>query len=299
MLLLRGFIIGDYCVDEMNCSVCNQPLSHLLTYENMPARAQMLHDTPIEDSVTLDLCQCRGCGLVQLINEPVEYWREQIRTDNTKMNKRIQIIGENMDFVSCNYLEHQPDPNEYLRQFEGFGIVEVPNFDMILEKRLFAEIMLDHLLYFTEDTLRFTLQYNGFTVCKITPVWDNYILSAMVVRRNDLQLSPFIEQQAILQQAIDEYISQYNRVAIYGASHEALAYIALLKPRVDFVVDDAQFKQGKYSPVGGLRIYSPEHLKNADAVIIMGAGYSDEIAKKLDFDGRVAIMRDWGVEVVK
>ena len=36
-----------------------------------------------------------------------------------------------------------------------------------------------------------------------------------------------------------------------------------------------------------------------DAVIIMGAGYSDEIANNLDFDGCVAIMRDWGLEVVK
>jgi hypothetical protein len=212
---------------------------------------------------------------------------------------------------------------------DGMGVIEVQNFDMILEKRLFAEIMLDHLLYFTEDTLRFTLQYNGFTVCQIRPVWDEYILQAMVVKRNDLQLSPFVEQQAILKRALDEYISKHGRVAIYGASHEALAYIAMLQPRVEFIVDDSPMKQGKYSPVGGLRILDPmalnyripimrdispfirsefdaDDVSNAteitdppDAVIIMGAGYSDEIAKTLEFDGSVAIMRDWGVEVIK
>src|SRR5512133_198637 len=111
----------------MNCRVCNQPISHLLTYENMPARAQMLSDEPIEDSVTLDLCQCRGCGLVQLINDPVEYWQTPIRTSNPKMDERIQTISEGMDFVSCNVLEHQPDPNKYLEQFEGVGVIEVPN----------------------------------------------------------------------------------------------------------------------------------------------------------------------------
>ena len=299
----------------MNCRVCNQPLSHLLTYENMPAMAQHLSDTPEEHTVTLDLCQCRGCGLVQLTNEPVEYWREQIRTDNAKMKARIETLKEGMDFVSLNYLEHTPNPNEYLSQLDGVGVIEVPNFDMILEKRLFAEIMLDHLLYFTEDTLRFTLQYNGFTVCSIKPVWNEYILSAMVVKRNDLQLSPFIEQQAILKRALDEYISEHGRIAIYGASHEALAYIAMLQPKVEFIVDDAPFKQGKYSPVGGLFIYPPlaintsceAHNENGDvykrhkpdAVIIMGAGYSDEIANTLEFDGSVAIMRDWGVEVIK
>jgi hypothetical protein len=284
----------------MTCRVCNQPLSHLLTYENMPAMAQHLSDTPEEHTVTLDLCQCRGCGLVQLANEPVDYWQTPIRTNNAKMNQRIEALKEGMDFISCNHLEHVPNPNQYLQSFAGMGIIEVPNFDMILEKRMFAEIMLDHLMYFTEDTLRFTLQYNGFTVCSIKPVWDEYILSAMVVKRNDLQLSPFIEQQAILKRALDEYISKHGRVAIYGASHQAFAYIAMLQPEVVFVVDDAPFKQNRYTPTGNLPIYNNlALLEGVDAVIIMGAGYSDEIAKTLEFDGSVAIMRDWGVEVIK
>jgi hypothetical protein len=283
----------------MNCRVCNQPLSHLLTYENMPARAQELSDTPIEDCVTLDLCQCRGCGLVQLTNEPVEYWQTPIRTDYASMTERIETLSEGMDFVSCNILEHQPNPNEYLAQLEGFGVIEVPNFDMTLQKRLFAEIMLDHLLYFTENTLRFTMTYNGFEVLEVKSVWNDYILSALVRKREPLCLSPFSEQQAKLKVNLDSYISKHGKVAIYGASHQAFAYIALLQPAVEFVVDDAHFKQGRFTPVGNLPIYNKLALRDADAVIIMGAGYSDEIAKTLEFDGSVAIMRDWGVEVIK
>ena len=283
----------------MTCRVCNQPLSHLLTYENMPARAQNLSETPEEHTVTLDLCQCRGCGLVQLINEPVSYWQSQIRTDSPSMLERIRKLQEGMDFISCNYLEHVPFPNLYLEQFNGVGVIEVPNFNMILEKRLFSEIMLDHLLYFTEDTLRFTMQYNGFEVLEIKSVWNDYILSAIVRRRKQLCLSPFLEQQAHIKHLLDEYISKYEHVAIYGASHEAFAYIALLKPDVCFVVDGSEMKQNRYTPVGGLSILSPDNIGYADAVIIMGAGYSDEIANNLDFDGHVAIMRDWGLEVVK
>ena len=103
-------------------------------------------------------------------------------------------------------------------------------------------------------------------------------------------------------------------MAIYGASHQAFAYIAMLHPKIAFVVDDSPLKQGRYTPVGGLLIHSPDYLKGVmvlssnvfpkyvsevDAVIIMGGGYSDIIAKKLQFDGGVAIMRSWGVEVVK
>lgn len=261
--------------------------------------AQQLSEVPEEKTVTLDLCQCRGCGLTQLINEPVEYWQTPIRTDYASMQKRIDDMNEGMDFVSCNNLEHQPNPNEYLMQFEGIGIIEVPNFDMILQKRLFAEIMLDHLLYFTRDTLRFILTYNGFDVIEIKSVWQDYILSATAKKRDELQLSPFREQQDKLKANLDDYILHHGRVAIYGASHQALAYIAMLKPEVQFVVDDAPFKQNRFTPVGNLPIYNLTALQDADAVIIMGAGYSDEMAKNLNFDGSVAIMRDWGVEVIK
>ena len=279
----------------MNCRVCGQVLSLLTEFDNMPTMAQHLSVTSEEHKITLNLCQCDGCGLVQLSNYPVLYWREEIRTDNT----RIKELSKGMDFVSCNRLEHIPNPNEYLKQFNGRGVIEVPNFNMIYAKSMFAEIMLDHLLYFTEDTLRFTLQYNGFDVLSIEPVWDYYILSARVVRRKSLLMGGFKIQEAILSFALDEYISKYDHVAIYGASHQAFAYIAMLHPNISFVVDDSLLKQGKYTPAGSLMIYSPKHLKNADAVVIMGGGYSDIIAKKLDFEGGVAIMRSWGVEVVK
>lgn len=279
----------------MNCRVCNQPLSHLLTYENMPGRAQNLHDTPIDDSVTLDLCQCRGCGLVQLANEPVSYWREQIRTDT----KRVKELSEGVDFVSCNYLEHVPNPNEYLAQFDGRGVVEVPNFDMILRESLFAEIMLDHLMYFATDTLRFTLQYNGFEVVRIAPTFHDYVLSALVERRMPYCLWEFDEAQKELKCELDSFISRYGSVVIYGASHQAFAIIAMCKPAVDFVIDDAPFKQGKYTPVGGIPIVNRSFLEGADAVIVIGGGYSDEILQGLKFDGGVAVVRPSGLEVIK
>ena len=283
----------------MLCRVCGQLISIRESFRGMPAMAQHLSVTSEEHTETLDLCQCDGCGLVQLSNYPVPYWQEEIRTDNS----RIMELSKGNDFVSCNRLEHMPNPNVYLRQFNGRGIIEVPNFNMIYSKSMFAEIMLDHLLYFTEDTLRFTLQYNGFEVISIEPVWDYYILSAQVRRRELMDVTRFKMNMSILKIQLDEYISKYEHVAIYGASHQAFAYIATLQPKVDFIVDDSELKQFHYSPVGGLFIYPPEVLRlkkfECDAVVIMGAGYSDIIADNLIFDGGVAIMRDWGVEVVR
>ena len=66
------------------CIACGAPLweTPLLTLDNMPASAQHM---PGADSVdkdqglTLDLCQCTGCGLVQFDCEPVDYYRDVIR----------------------------------------------------------------------------------------------------------------------------------------------------------------------------------------------------------------------------
>ena len=48
----------------------------------MPSAAQHLPDVnnlKDDESVTLEVFQCSGCGLVQLSNKPVDYYREVIR----------------------------------------------------------------------------------------------------------------------------------------------------------------------------------------------------------------------------
>ena len=52
------------------------------TLDNMPACAQHMPDAnglADDQGLTLDLCQCMGCGLVQFDCEPVEYYRDVIR----------------------------------------------------------------------------------------------------------------------------------------------------------------------------------------------------------------------------
>ena len=52
------------------CIACGAPLweTPLLTLDNMPASAQHMPDAEhvgADKGLTLDLCQCSGCGLVQ------------------------------------------------------------------------------------------------------------------------------------------------------------------------------------------------------------------------------------------
>lgn len=66
------------------CIACGAPLweTPLLTLDNMPASAQHMPDAEgvkTDEGLTLDLCQCAGCGLVQFDCEPVDYYRDVIR----------------------------------------------------------------------------------------------------------------------------------------------------------------------------------------------------------------------------
>lgn len=67
-----------------HCIACGHSLGDrpLMTLDNMPASAQNIPDgTQVKEDrgITLDLCQCPSCGLVQFDCEPVDYYRDVIR----------------------------------------------------------------------------------------------------------------------------------------------------------------------------------------------------------------------------
>jgi SAM-dependent methyltransferase len=371
------------------CRVCARALFDrpLLRYANMPRVAQFLPDASTVGSDTgLDLAirQCSGCGLVQLADEPVAYYKDVIRavglseeirayraTQFRAFVERFSLRGKTLVEVGCgrgdylamlrdagvdavglehsaasveacraaglrvaqgfldrpgdaiegapfaafaifNFLEHLPDPNGTLAAIhgnladDGVGLVEVPNFDMMLRENQFAEFMSDHLLYFTAGTLTTTLSINGFEVLECTEEWHQYILSAVVRKRRPLDLAAFQAQQARLREEMHAYLRRFGpkRVAIWGAGHQALALISLLDvaAAIRYVVDSAPFKQGRFTPATHLPIVAPSALDTdpVDAVIVIAAGYSDEVARiirsRFAPTLQVAIWRESGLE---
>jgi SAM-dependent methyltransferase len=410
----------DDFITTNKCRVCGHKFFEepLLRYKNMPKAAQFLPDAVSlknDKGVDLDVCQCSECGLVQLSNPPVPYYREVIRASavseemknfrkkqfsdfvNRYSLKRKKIIetgcgkGEflsimqefaaesyglefskqsvaeckknglkvfsgfvgNADykisnspfdaFFTLNFLEHLPEPNSFLRGIynnltnDGIGLIEVPNFDMILQKKLFSEFIGDHLFYFTKETLSSTLLLNGFEIVNCKVEWYDYIISAVVrpvrnyqkkagkvewakdtevakisnvvKKKKKTDLSDFQSYQSKLKNEIEKYLSLFKnkKVAIWGASHQALAIISLLNlsGKIVYVVDSASFKQGKFTPATHIPIVSQDKLYSepVDAIIVMAAGYSDEVAniikQKFDKNINISILRDFGLEIIK
>lgn len=336
--------------------------------------------------VNIEVCQCSGCGLVQLSNDPVPYYREVIRasafseemkafrmkqfanfiTKHSLSGKKVIEIGcgrgeylsliqqldvdvygieyseqsaiecarnglnvkkgfiEHTDyeienapfdaFFILNYLEHLPNPNTALRGLwknlndGAVGLVEVPNFDMIVQKGLFSEFIADHLFYFTKETLNFVLFQNGFEIIECKTIWKDYIISASVEKRKKLDITRFYTQKINLERELKQFLNNFRdkSVAIWGAGHQAFTVIALtgISLKIKYIIDSAKFKHGKYSPITHIPIVPPKALISdpVSAVIIMAAGYSDEvkniIRNRYSVDLELAILRDFGLEIV-
>lgn len=115
------------------CIACGAPLweTPLLTLDNMPSSAQHMPDADnvAEDKgLTLDLCQCMGCGLVQFDCEPVDYYRDVIRAGGFSKTmvdlRRYQYkhLIETYHLEGKKFLEVGCGQGEFLKVLEEFPV---------------------------------------------------------------------------------------------------------------------------------------------------------------------------------
>ncbi|ADZ83436.1 class I SAM-dependent methyltransferase [Cellulosilyticum lentocellum] len=218
-------------------------------------------------------------------------------------------------FLSFNFLEHQPNPNGMLQGIhenlvdEGVGIITVPSFEYFIENDSFYEFIRDHIAYYTEETLTFLLQKNGFQIVEISR-FNRDTISAYVKKRSRADLSKFQLNFNQLTEDINTYIDLLkkndNKVAIWGASHQCFTILsaAELQGKIEYIIDSATFKQGKYSPATHIPIVSPEFYftNKVQAIIVIAPGYSQEIIqiikKHYNDDIKIAVIQSRTLEYI-
>jgi SAM-dependent methyltransferase len=232
-------------------------------------------------------------------------------------NKNDIISNEKFDaFLSFNFLEHQPDPNGMLQGIynntieNATGLITVPSFEYFIEQNSFYEFIRDHIAYYTENTLSFLLCKNGFDVLEVYR-FNRDTIAMHVKKLQRLDLSPLKENFNRLNNSIQHYLSEIKKsggvVAVWGASHQGFTILSAsnIGKSVDYIIDSAIFKQGKFSPVTHVPIVSPDYYFNrkADAIIIIAPGYSNEIYQiinnKYGTDVRVATIKSDTLEILR
>ena len=416
---------------NMTCIACGHALSPLMTLDDMPASAQNIpaaSELAEDHPLSLTLCQCPSCGLVQFDTEPVDYYRDVIRAgggtrtmtrlrheeyarlltamqENHIHGRRIVEVGcgrgeflrmwQNLAedpegaaalardqardplsgqpnaaplhlvglehkpslveeanavadkkyrvyegfatgdvrypegpfdaFVQFNFLEHQPDPCDMLRNIgrnlkpQALGLITVPSFEYILRYNGYYELLRDHIANYTEFTLQKLLQDCGFELLNMDLV-NRDTIEAIVRKADPDELSElhysgrlidvsalrdsYDRLSASVNAHIDHLSESHRTMAIWGASHQGftLAATTKLSGRVEYIIDSAPFKQGRFSPASHIPIVAPDYAvaHPVDEILIVAPGYTDEIAgiirERFDENVRILVLRTDRIE---
>jgi hypothetical protein len=173
----------------------------------------------------------------------------------------------------------------------------------MLDNRAFADFCYEQPNYFTADSIREGFRLNGFVVDKITAEFGNQYLwveglispenpdlsghknHAITLTTNYLQ-DYFLQEQdnlANIRSFLQQKKREQRHVVVWGASTKGILFNFLIDPEcnlVDQCVDINIDKQGKFLPVTGKLIQSPEKILEKTAnpvIIIMNPNYKSEI----------------------
>ena len=419
---------------KMTCIACGHALSPLMTLDDMPASAQNIpaaSELAEDHPLSLTLCQCPSCGLVQFDTEPVDYYRDVIRAGggtrtmtrlrheeyarlltamqeqhirgrrivevgcgrgeflrmwqnlaedpegaaalardqerdplsgqpnaaplhlvgiehkaslveeaNASADKKYRVYegfatgdvrypeGPFDAFVQFNFLEHQPDPCDMLRNIgrnlkpQALGLITVPSFEYILRYNGYYELLRDHIANYTEFTLQKLLQDCGFELLSMDLV-NRDTIEAIVRKADPDELSElhysgrlidvsalrdsYDRLSASVNAHIDHLSESHRTMAIWGASHQGFTLAATTKlgGRVEYIIDSAPFKQGRFSPASHIPIVAPDYAvaHPVDEILIVAPGYTDEIAgiirERFDENVRILVLRTDRIEEYK
>lgn len=199
------------------------------------------------------------------------------------------VMKPSQGLILRHVLEHVPDPYRFLCELRdangGHGLIyiEVPCFDWICEKRAWFDIFYEHVNYFR--MIDFSRMF-GAIKASGRLFSDQYLY--VVADLATLIPPTYEEKNAICfpKNFLDSLISlEHNMKSIVWGGASKGVIFSLLRERAGIplsaVVDVNPTKQGKFLPVTGLEVLSPQTLLSQYpekvTIYMMNSNYSDEI----------------------
>lgn len=276
-----------------------------------------------------------GCSTGEYVDMLKEYGMEayglehSMRTCESAHKRGTQVINgyvtdENYvinpgtlfdGFVCYNFLEHQPQPLQFLKGIynnlkeDGIGVITVPDFGYMLEHSGIYEVIRDHLAYYTKKSFYMILSMAGFEVDTMEII-NNDTIRAFVRKRQISSMQKQADEYVGLCDDINEIVCDKkksgSKIAVWGASHQCFTILSAtdLGDEIEYIIDSAEIKQNRFSPVTHKPIVSPDYLKQhpVDMVIITAPGYAKEIHQiiidMVDYDIQVAVLYEERVDFV-
>lgn len=209
----------------------------------------------------------------------------------------------------CRHVfEHIPQPEvflsqitEALREHEDVPFfLEVPDLGWIVQEHAFWDFCYEHVNYFTPATLRACVAAAGAAVRQVRrafgdqDLWGELVLNPSPATRallsssqeNSNQFEPGAVTTDLRLEETASRLAKLRRdrqLAIWGMATKGIMLSLQLIQRgvpVDCAVDINPTKQGRFTPLTGLRIVAPAELATAQplTVVVMNPNYAAEIA---------------------
>lgn len=215
-----------------------------------------------------------------------------------------QIVTEGNDFgldkgidllMVRHVLEHAHDLKTFLVNIAknvkkgGYLVFEIPDSKKFLKHRNYCFIWEEHIVYFTDVTLRYFFERNGFEVVNIfryeAPLEDSLVAlvrnttqepaTVLPVRGKELVvMDSFVKDFPTVKKIHCEFLEKAKndgkRAAVFGAGHLAAKYINFfeLQDLVYCVIDDSKDKEGLSMPGTSVPIKNSATLAETDICLL-------------------------------
>ncbi|WP_284036666.1 class I SAM-dependent methyltransferase [Neobacillus sp. 114] len=199
------------------------------------------------------------------------------------------IFESGFDAISIiEVLEHLEQPGDLFAQAarllneNGILLVEVPNGQRIVEKRLYNNLCTDHIQYFSVTSLTAMAKRAGLTVVCAQESEDPNLLELYVKNVPKPADTFSTRRQAALNQLVSK-IPVNARVAAWGAGAESVCFLAMLEGRISIpcMFDSDRNKHGHN--IAGIPIVKPtsEHVGQFDMIILFANSHKRQIQDQL------------------
>jgi SAM-dependent methyltransferase len=246
--------------------------------------------------------------------DPKRSRRLQHRAVTIHPAEDIGAIGEiDADLICCRHvLEHIARPQEFLAKVRGavrssrqpVFYFEVPSGLHVFKRLGIWDVIYEHVLYFSPESLANLFTMSGFDVLHHAESYGEQFIEIEAVcasDRSDAMIHCHPEMAALadayrasfdgtMDHWTKELVADHRagrRVALWGAGSKGVMFLNLLDrdlSSVACVVDVNARKHGRFIAGTGHSIISPAKLTDfsPDRVIVMNPIYSDEIRAELD-----------------
>tara|TARA_B100000315_G_scaffold124342_1_gene114323 strand:- start:2450 stop:3649 length:1200 start_codon:yes stop_codon:yes gene_type:complete len=224
---------------------------------------------------------------IQNTNAGIETLQEVIIHSDV-LDSILSKHGKSDIVIARHILEHSYDIKNFMNAIKrlvsksGYVVFEIPDCTKVFNSLDYSTIWEEHIIYFTPETFKNTLDMGGFNLIHFEqypyPYEDSLVAIVTTEKatnknqdinvekeRNVMNIfaKEFDNRRKVLNNFLSSFRKENGKIAIFGAGHSACMFINLMgiKDFIEFAVDDHPNKRGLFIPGSKLPIYNSSYLK--------------------------------------